>query len=159
MNLLNVFVQHFTVQHSLRGVCIHAFVGWPPKAIVEVTEDHSVEEAHEEEGQPEVASCLFRCLLGVIEVQSGFGLADENELVTEKCFSQPGHAPVEHVEKAEWPAFACGGQNQRQRNWRHARADHLETRFSGYLPGALKSEEPEMRFVEDAHPAVVEATK
>src|SRR5687767_2486910 len=96
---------------------------------------------------------------GTIEVQSGFGLADENELVTEECLSQPSHSPVKHVEKAECPAFACRGQNQRQGNWRHACTDHLETAISGYLLGALEREEPQVRFVEDAHAAVVKTSK
>ena len=56
MNLLDVFVQYFTIQHSLCGVRIDAFVWRPPKAVVKVDEDHCVENADKEEGQPEVAT-------------------------------------------------------------------------------------------------------
>lgn len=56
MNLLHVFVQHFTIQHSLCGVSIDAFVGRPPKAVVKINEDYCVENADKEEGQPEVAT-------------------------------------------------------------------------------------------------------
>ena len=87
VNLLNVLVQHFTMQHSLGGVCVNALIRWPPEAVMKVNENCSVEEADCEEGQPEVATRMLFLLRGVIEVQSGFGLADENELVTEKSLS------------------------------------------------------------------------
>ena len=54
---------------------------------MKVNENYSVEEADCEEGQPEVATRMLFLLRGVIDVQSGFGLADENELVTEKSLS------------------------------------------------------------------------
>ena len=49
MNFLNVLVENFAIHHALSGVCVDSLIRRPPKAIVKISQDKSVDDADKNE--------------------------------------------------------------------------------------------------------------